>query len=238
MRCLNEASLHEDNAFITLTYSDETIPTDGTLRKRDFQLFMKRLRARHGEHTIRFYAAGEYGTRTYRPHYHALLFGFDFGDKAPWTTRNGYPVWRSPLLEELWPVGQSEVGSVTFESAAYVARYMMTKRKGTPEDKEAYYGGREPEFCLMSRRPGIGKAWFDQYQKEVYQADSMIINGHEVKPPRYYDNQYEMACEDEMRNIRRARARARNPDEEEDRRLSIRSKVAEAKTNLFTGRDL
>ena len=130
VRCMHEASLYEDNCFITLTYANEYLPPGGSLRKRDFQLFMKRLRKRFSDGVIRFYHCGEYGENTFRPHYHALLFNFDFVDKTLWSLRGEHKVYRSAVLEDLWPSGQSEIGSVSFESAAYVARYITKKVTG------------------------------------------------------------------------------------------------------------
>ena len=168
---MHEASLHDENIFITLTYDDEHIPDDHGLRKRDFQLFMKRLRERYSGRTIRYYHCGEYGARTSRPHYHALLFGFSFPDQVHWSTRDGYPVWKSDSLQTIWGLGQTEIGSVTFESAAYVSRYMLKKFKGDAESKAAHYRGREPEYATMSLKPSIGKEWFEKFGTETYIID-------------------------------------------------------------------
>ena len=120
-----------------------------------------------------------------------MLFGFDFGDKTRWSVRQNFPVYRSEVLESLWEKGNSEIGSVTFESAAYVARYVVKKFKsGDAQKVKEYYGNREPEFCLMSRRPGIGKAWFDKYKAEVMKHDSVMVGGREVKPSGYYDAEF------------------------------------------------
>ena len=91
---------------------------------------MKKLRKALGKNgkRIRFFHCGEYGESTSRPHYHAIIFGYDFPDKKKWrTTDRGDILYRSPLLETLWDKGSSEIGSVTFESAAYVARYSLKK---------------------------------------------------------------------------------------------------------------
>ena len=118
--------MYDDNCFITLTYSNQHIPADGSLDVRVFQKFMKRLRKRFGD-GIRFYHCGEYGSLLGRPHYHACLFNFDFPDKYLWKENNGQKLYRSPSLEELWPYGYSSIGTVTFESAAYVARYILKR---------------------------------------------------------------------------------------------------------------
>lgn len=147
---------------------------------------------------IRFYVAGEYGDLRARPHWHACLFNFDFSDRYFWRWRrfpNGtkYPVYRSPTLEKLWPHGNSEIGSVTFQSAGYCARYIMKKQ--TSEKKDHLYTTdgvlRPREFCRMSTRPGIAAGWFSKFNTDVFPLDRVVLkNGKEVKPPRYYDKLY------------------------------------------------
>lgn len=139
VRCMHEASLHKHNCFITLTFSPAALAAreNPSLDVRDFQLFMKRYRKRFGE-GIRFFHCGEYGDKLGRPHYHACIFGHDFEDKYFWRkSDSGYPVYRSPVLEELWTHGFSEIGTVTFDSAAYVARYIMKKVNG--KDAKDHY---------------------------------------------------------------------------------------------------
>lgn len=137
LRCMHESKLHDRNCFITLTYDEAHLPPDRGLHYRDFQLFMKRLRKRFGDN-IRFYMCGEYGEKVGRPHFHACLFGHDFDDKKLWsTTPAKSKLYRSESLEELWPNGFSSVGDVTFESAAYVARYITKKITG--EAAESHY---------------------------------------------------------------------------------------------------
>ncbi len=131
IRCVHEASLYDNNSFITLTYNTEHLPEDRSLEVRVFQLFMKRLRKRFGT-KIRFYACGEYGDQNGRPHYHACLFNHDFQDKKLWKRGKdpSLDLYRSADLEKLWPYGYSSIGEVTFQSAAYVARYIMKKITG------------------------------------------------------------------------------------------------------------
>ena len=123
---MHEASMHTSNCFLTLTYSDKHLPPYGSLDRKAFPLFMKRLRKAYPDDRIRYYHCGEYGAETRRPHYHSLLFGFDFPDKEFWKDRGEYKTWRSPTLENLWPFGLSEIGSVTHKSAGYVARTIVT----------------------------------------------------------------------------------------------------------------
>jgi len=205
--------LYADNCFITLTFSDEHLPEDRSVDVRIFQLFMKRLRKQYGD-GIRFFHCGEYGERFGRPHYHACLFNFDFPDKYFWRispTKNR--LYRSPSLEVLWPFGHCEIGSVTFESAAYVARYVLKKFTGPQADLHYEYidpltgqiFDRSPEYVTMSRRPGIGKAWFEKYSSDVFPGDFVVMNGKKVRPPRYYDTQYEILYPFEMEALKHER---------------------------------
>lgn len=234
IRCVHEASLYENNCFITLTYDDNHLPSDGSLRKEDFQKFMKRLRKRFKgikpipktiqkvpdvtflHYPIRYYMCGEYGEKYKRPHYHALLFNFDFKDKYFWCEQNGEKLYRSAALEELWPFGHCLIGSVTFQSAAYVARYIMDKVTG--DNASLHYAvicpytgeilsERLPEYNSMSRRPGIAKLWFDRFKSDVYPKDEVIVRGKKVKPPTFYDRQYEILYPDEMEDIKAKRVR-------------------------------
>ncbi|QXP08284.1 MAG: replication initiator protein [Arizlama microvirus] len=191
MRCVHEAYGHDDNAFITLTYAPEHVPPDGSLIKSHFQKFMKRLRKAISPKLVRFFHCGEYGELHQRPHYHACLFGYDFPDKILYTIRDECRLYRSPMLEKLWPNGFATVGDVTFESAAYVARYITKKITGDLAEK--HYQGRQPEYTTMSRRPGIGKLWYENFKGDVFPCDNVVIRGKVMKPPRYYDKQLELS---------------------------------------------
>lgn len=195
---MHEASCHEDNCFITLTYDDDHLPDDGSLRKRDFQLFMKRLRKRFPGRFFRYYHCGEYGDKLARPHYHACLFGFDFPDKVSFKELpDGGVLYTSEILEAAWQYqGFCTVGAVTFESAAYVARYCTKKITGKPAidhyvDK-ATGVLRQPEYTTMSRSRGIGRDWFDSFSGDVFPWDEVILAGKSVKPPRFYDSRYQL----------------------------------------------
>ena len=188
MRCVHEAECFSQNCFITLTYDDDHLPPDGSLCLSDFQKFLKRLRKRFGK--LRFFHCGEYGENLKRPHYHACIFGFDFPDKVFWSERNGNKYYRSAALEELWPLGFSMVGDVTFESAAYVARYILKKVNG--DLAKDHYDGKRPEYVTMSRRPGIGKTWFDRFQGDVFPSDEVVFRGFPMRPPKFYDRQFEV----------------------------------------------
>lgn len=189
LRCEKEAKLWPHNSFITLTYSDDQLPIGGSTRssvsKREWQLFMKRLRKEYGEH-IRFFATGEYGDQNDRAHYHALLFNLAFSDRVPWRVSRGNTLYRSPTLERLWPFGFSTIGDVNFQTANYVAKYVVKKLRGSAAQEQ--YCDREPPFVLMSRRPGIGALWLEQWGDEVYPSGTVVYGeGRVRKSPRYFD---------------------------------------------------
>lgn len=248
IRCMHEASLHRDNCFITLTFSSDFLPHDRSLRKFHFQRFMKRLRKRFGN-GIRYYYCGEYGEKFGRPHYHACLFGFDFADKYLWKLSNGIPLFRSNSLEELWPYGYSSIGSVTFESAAYVARYIMKKVNGPSAISHYEYVdsnsgevfNRVPEFTDMSRgrkksgTGGIGKGWFDKYSSDVYPHDFVVLRGKKVRPPKYYDRLYEVDFPDSFDDIKHRRVveASRFSADQTDARLADREFIQRSKLNLL-----
>lgn len=189
-RCVLEArAFGDNNSFITLTYSDEFLPKDMSLHKEDFQKFMKRLRKNSGE-KIRYYMCGEYGDLYQRPHFHACLFGYKPKDLILWSVNDGVKLYRSPLVEKCWPFGFVTVGDVTYESAAYVARYVLKKKTGLLA--EEHYNGRLPEYTNMSLKPGIGQTYFEKYSEEIYNRDFVVIrDGIKAKVPRYFDSIYD-----------------------------------------------
>lgn len=213
IRCVHEASLYERNCFITLTFAPEHLPKSGSLDKRDFQLFMKRLRKRYGA-GVRYFHCGEYGEKGGRPHYHACLFNFDFDDRELWSTRGGVKLFTSKALQELWPFGFSTIGDVTFESAAYVARYVTKKVTGPAAaghyervDAKGEVTTVVPEYVTMSRRPGIGRPWLDRYISDVYPHDRVVLRGQEMHPPKYYDSLFELANPLEFDDVKESRKR-------------------------------
>lgn len=233
IRCHHEASLHRDNSFITLTYAEEHLPAGRSLDKEAFQKFMKRLRKRFEGRRIRYFHCGEYGARFQRPHYHACLFGLDFEDKKLWKVTNDVPLYTSETLQELWPFGFSTVGDVTFQSAAYVARYIMKKITG--EEAAEHYAGREPEYTTMSRRPGIGRGWLEKYRDDVYPQDFVVVRGSKMRPPKYYDRIMETEHPVMYREIRGKRVQGAKAHSEDNgsRRLRVREVVQEKRITLL-----
>lgn len=216
MRLVHEKRMHERSAFLTLTYDNEHLPPGGSLVVRDFQLFMKRLRKHAGIDRVRFFACGEYGDLNARPHYHAILFGYDFVADQRLFTRNsrGEPIYTSEVLRELWPMGFNAIGEVTFQSAAYVARYVVKKVTGERAadhycvvDGDGVAFDRVPEFTLMSRRPGIGSSYYEKFGERVRQRDTVVVNGREVPPPRFYDAKTELLLGGAFAKLKRERKR-------------------------------
>lgn len=244
VRCVHEGQMHDWNTFVTLTYSKENLPEWNSLNYRHFQLFMKRMRKRMGI-PIRFFMCGEYGEREKRPHYHACLFGVFFSDRYPWRiSPSGHQLYRSPMLESLWDLGNAEIGDFCFDTAAYVARYIMKKVTG-PEAESHYakldlltgeIGAVTPEFIRMSLKPGIGATWFDKYNAEVYPHDRVVINGAKAKPPRYYDKRFETLSPYVWESVeydRYLKSLAVASDNTPDR-LRVRETVTRARLSLKT----
>ena len=197
-RCQIEAKNWIHNYFITLTYDEKNLPVNKlnqkTLKKKDFQNFMKRLRkATKGEKTwvnpvtgkteqpIRYFACGEYGEKTKRPHYHAIIFNLSIPDlKFYKKTKQGNKLYNSDFLQKIWTKGFVVIGLADYASCAYTARYVQKKaykqignywyiwnRKNTnngkiQEKKRHILKTNEPEFTLMSRGCGIGRNWFEE----------------------------------------------------------------------------
>lgn len=201
MRCCYEASLYSKNCFITLTYNDYNLPFDLSLKPRDLQLFMKRLRKYLDPLKVRFFACGEYGDLNKRPHYHVILFGYSFLDNAELVRSDTHTlVYHSAELAKLWPFGYVSVGEFSFESAAYVARYCLKKVNG--KQAKEHYNGRVPEFLRCSNRPGIGAEWLEKYQNDVYPDDVCFARGRPCKPPRYFDKRFDLQNPEDFASIK------------------------------------
>lgn len=248
VRIMHEASMHERNCFITLTYDDDHVPDDHSLHVSHFQKFMKRYRKSRGE--VRFFHCGEYGEKFYRPHYHACIFGDDFSDKQPFSGSSASPLFVSDSLSKLWKFGFSTVGELNFESAAYCARYVTKKVTG---EKAAEHYMRvsavtgeifevAPEYTTMSRRPGIGRGWYDRFGPEVFPLDRVVVRGVECKPPKFYDNLYEIDSPENflaLKEKRKLDSQSKYSDNEllaERKRLPAREEFAKLKQKTFSPR--
>lgn len=261
-RCSHEATLHSENFFGTFTYRKENLLSQ-SLQHRDWQLFMKRLRkalsseryartiaisdslyytADMGFHPIprlKYYMAGEYGSRTRRPHYHGCLFGINFNDRRyHYTTPAGGKVYKSQTLDELWDLGDTGLGDVTYESAAYIARYIIDKKTG--DNAGFYYEHIDydtgeitdlaPEYNRMSLAEGIGKGWLEKYYADVYPHGNVITRGKKNKAPRYYDKHFkakEPELYDQLKAEREYQA-ATNAADNTDQRLATKETVKRA----------
>ncbi len=239
VRCVHESSLYRDNCFITLTYNPENLPENNSLYISHFQKFMKRLRKKYS-HKIRYYHCGEYGTLGNRPHYHACLFNHDFKDKILWQVKRGNKTYRSKELESLWMKGHSLIGDVTFESAAYVARYIMKKVMGVRKEEEysrvdmdtgEIYYTKDPEYVSMSLKPGIGHDFYQKYKSDMYPSDEVILKGKKLQVPKYYDKLFDLTDHEIFAMVKQDREEQFKKHEADyiPERLAVRENCCKAK---------
>lgn len=239
-RAYAESQMHDENCFLTLTYSPENVPLDNSVDHRHWQLFAKRLRK--GVGSFRFFMCGEYGEQFSRPHYHALLFGYRPDDMRQSNSMySKYALFESEYLSRLWGKGFVSVGEVTMQSARYCASY-VTKRMSEENWKRselAYhvdqYGEiheRRQPYCKMSLKPGLGSSWLAAYRSDIYNNDSVVLHGGQrVKVPRYFDDlMAEFDCDElEASKLRRTKLAERFIENNSRARLEVREKCAEAK---------
>ena len=192
-RILHESSMYEDNCFVTLTYNDENLPENGSLSKRALQLFIKRLRFELGDRRIKYYACGEYGDSTNRPHYHMCILNWNpFTDKSSNSNSKKTGNYKSSdKVSMLWPYGFNVIGSLTADSIRYVAQYVQKKYTG--KLAEETYGDKEPPFQLCSL--GMGKEYCLKNQDYFREKLGCTIHGKEVGLPRYYKKILEIPTE-------------------------------------------
>lgn len=242
VRCVHHSQSFQDNCFITLTYEDRFLPKNGTLRIDHWQKFMKKLRKKV-DRKISYFHCGEYGEKFSRPHYHACLFNYDFPDKQFYKEVNGEKYFISDILEDTWGYGFATIGAVTFKSAAYVARYVLKKITG--ERAKFYYEGEDEEtgesfslrkeYVTMSRRPGIGKDWFEKYKGDLFPDDFAVIGGKKYRVPKYYVSKLEVEFPSDYRRLRgkRALGREKGAANNTHERLVVREEVQRRKFELL-----
>jgi hypothetical protein len=182
---------------------------------------------------------GEYGETNSRPHYHSLLFGYEFPDKQYYTTSGIDPIYTSELADKIWSHGHVFIGDVTFESAAYVARYILKKVNG--EQAEDHYQALDPrtgelhqiipEYTNMSRNKGIGTGWLEKYKDDVYPEDEVIIRGRKMQPPAFYDSMLNKTELQKIKRNRKSRAEIFEHDNTPER-LLVKEAVTTARTKL------
>lgn len=231
VRMMHELQASDDvGSFLTLTYDDEHLPEDWHVDVEELKRFFKRARRRGL--SFRYFACGEYGDSSSRPHYHVAMFGEDFArDRYSWSESGSQQLFRSPTLEALWPYGQALVGNLEWASCLYVAKYIQKKLDGDTTrydrvDKNGAVYQLKPEFAVMSRDPGIGHDWFVKYWRDVYPGDQVVVNGHPAKPPRYYDTLLERYHPLVYDQVKAQRANTeRDPHEQTRQRLHSRDRV-------------
>lgn len=227
IRCVHESKFYDANCFLTLTVSDECINEifpGGSLNHRPFQLFMKRLRKKYQGVTevihpktkkvvrpIRCVMCGEYGEQLKRPHYHVLLFNFDFPDKKLFRKVGDTRLYISKELEKLWPYGFSTIGDITFDSAAYVAKYVTKKITGDMAD-EHYLNVEtgeilKPEYIKFPQGFGLGRLFYEEYKEQIYSHDFVRTGDKDfkMKPPKYYDKIYDIDYHEELEKLKKER---------------------------------
>lgn len=196
VRSIHEAQMHKSNIFLTLTYDEAHLSSD-RLIKEDYQKFIQDLRdfqrqryPNKTNHEIRmpYMVTGEYGEENKRPHWHFILFNYEpLHPEYYYTSDSGHSVYKSIELDEIWAKGKTEYGSVTLDSAGYVARYAAKKLVHGNDEEHDYH-----PIHNTSRKYPIGKTWIEKYWKRTFQNGNVIIqNGDKKIPskiPRYYSD--------------------------------------------------
>lgn len=194
-RMICELQYHETASFLTLTYDDENVPlTDElhmSLRKDDVQRFIKRLRKRLSGIHLMYYAAGEYGCHTFRPHYHMILYGY-YPDDAVFYKFNkfGDVLVTSDFLSRVWSNGYVVIGEVNQKTCGYVSRYCTKKQVGINAVSTYDAFGIERPFTLASKRPAIGRRWIDDHIDDIANYSKLTISTADgaftLHPPKYF----------------------------------------------------
>lgn len=229
VRITHEAQGWTENSFITLSYSDKHLPAHGSLNYEHLCKFWKRARKQLGK--LRYYAVGEYGDESLRPHYHAIIFNRAFITDRIIIRQQPSLLWTSPLLEAIWGMGQVTVGAVTFETARYCASYvtkkLRSKQKYVRVDEET---GELLELvqprAFMSRN--IAKEWWLKWGQHTADHDFVVINGRRQKPPKAYDRwlaQTNPQRAEEIKTARKERAENSTPEKNRARARNAHARV-------------
>lgn len=231
-----ESTMWDNNYFVTLTLDDENIEIPefietkegflfmeveniewmGTLVPKDLQDFLKRLReefrTKYNHTGIRFMAAGEYGETYGRPHYHLILFNTPFPTESfhnPKVKYEKYVYYENTILEKCWKKGWAQITECSWNTIAYVARYITKKINGPGSEEEYAAKGQVKEFFRVSNQPGIGREYYEKHKEEIYKDDKVLIRNakgsHWVKPPTYFDKLYEKEFPEKFEEIKRKR---------------------------------
>lgn len=246
IRMMHESKCWPENSFLTLTYDDQALPQNYGLDLRHLQLFFKRLR-KSLDQPIRYFACGEYGDESGRPHYHAVVFNYDPPDKKPHgRNERGELIYSTEQLTKVWQHGFATSGDVTPGSCAYVARY-VTKKLKTSDDfgQDRYYrlspiDGRmhsvRPEFAVMSRRPGLGDNFTKQFKSDYYPSGFVVVDGVKHAAPAYYTKKLSEEEQQHLKRQARTRAMAKARSEKTMERRLARAAVRDARIkNLKRG---
>lgn len=188
VRITHEATLHDQNCFLTLTYNEQSIPQDGGLNYQHLTDFWKRLRYHYGK--LSYYAVGEYGDKTNRPHYHACVFGHDFFEGAVVIKEEPHRLWTNARLNQAWGLGHVAIGTLDHNTASYTTGYILKKQRAKQRYCVIETGTGElitveGPRAFMSRN--IGRRWWERWGEGVQNWDRVIINGKPQKPPKAYD---------------------------------------------------
>lgn len=212
VRCMHETQYWDVCSFLTLTYDDDNLryglsgyPTLTRGQQGDMTKFLKRLRKRLHPCKISYKYVGEYGEQTHRPHYHALLYGYNFeSDRRHYTTTpQGHHLFTSAFLDETWQLGNCLVGDITFESAAYVSSYNLKKLSG--DDAKIEYDHFDLVRPYSCTSLGFGKRWVADFADQLIERDYIIARGHKMRPPRYYDEFFKNSEDYDFRGVIRRR---------------------------------
>jgi len=187
IRCVHEASTHQKNSFITLTYSDNNLESERLIYAHA-QKFMRDLRYAYPENPIPAVITGEYGSQNKRPHFHLLLFGFDPGDTILYKkNKQGDQLFTSSKLDEIWKKNDPSsaptlVGPINLSTAGYVCRYQLKKLEHKSEATQY-----QP-IVRYSSKYAIGKNWLEKNWKQTFELGYITLQGGEIqKIPRYYE---------------------------------------------------